>query len=320
MSSANVHSTQALQELKAALQQYSAETQAAMTAANAEIQRTQAWLAERLAHWQRECRQREAVVREAATLLARCQATRDRDRPIDCSRYAEALRQAEGRLREAVAELQTVQRWMGQIQQSVQQTELQMRRLVVAVAHELPKANALLEGMLGALAGYSAISVAGSGLGAGQAASISVLEAENITSHNAGTPDLADWSFQDAHGHTLTMRIYPANDQYYLRIFNRAIHPDLPESASTGDAGYANLHFERDNNRVRLQDILVPPSYRTAGIGNGLLEKVETMSRQLGVREIYGDAPDDEVTREWYERRGYHFRHDGRELYKTLQW
>jgi len=320
MSSANLHSTQALQELKAALHQFSAETKASLDQVQAEMRRSEAWLADRLTNWQRECRQREDAVRQASTMLARCQASRDRDRPVDCSRYQDALRLAQAQLREATAELQNVQRWRSQVQQAAQQAELEMRRLIGLLGHDLPKGNALLEGMLGALAGYAAGSVAAPGLGASQAAPIPVSEVENIIPHSSGTPDLADLSFQDAHGHNLTMRIYPSSDQYYLRIFNRAIHSDLSESASTGDAGYANFHFERDSNRVRLQDILVPPSYRKSGIGNDLLEKVETISYQLGVLEIYGDAPDDEITRAWYARRGYNFRHDGRELYKTLHW
>jgi len=160
MSSANVRSAQALQDLKAALHQFRAETKTALDAAVTEIRRMQDWLAERHAHWQTEYRRRQEIVRQAASGLERCEANTYRDPQTghvykpDCSRYQQALRQAQAHLREAEVELQNVRYWTQQLQQQVQQVEMQMRRLVGILETDLPKSHALLEGMLWALAGY----------------------------------------------------------------------------------------------------------------------------------------------------------------------
>lgn len=131
-----------------------------------------------------------------------------------------------------------------------------------------------------------------------------------------------DQQFTDAKGRDLTMRTYPSGDSYYVRTFDDEKTPEPPDRPSYGDAGRANLHMERDARgnveRARLQDIEVPESYQRAGIGGRMLNQCESISRQQNAKEIYGSAPDDERTREWYAKRGYGFRQGGREVYKAL--
>ena len=59
---ANVLAIHALDELRSALGAFSSEAQQVLGAAAQEIQRTQDWLAERQAHWQREVRRREDIL------------------------------------------------------------------------------------------------------------------------------------------------------------------------------------------------------------------------------------------------------------------
>ena len=56
---ANVLSIQALDDLKTALARFGGEAQAALAAAEIEIQRTLRWLAERLRYWQAVAQQSE---------------------------------------------------------------------------------------------------------------------------------------------------------------------------------------------------------------------------------------------------------------------
>lgn len=131
-----------------------------------------------------------------------------------------------------------------------------------------------------------------------------------------------DQSFTDRNGRDLTMRTYPSGDRYYVRVFDDQKTPEPPERVSYGDAGKLNLHIERniegEVERVRQEDVDVPPSYREAGIGARLLSQCESISRQQNAKEIYGIAPHDDKTRDWYAKRGYGFRKDGQEVYKEL--
>ena len=49
-----------------------------------------------------------------------------------------------------------------------------------------------------------------------------------------------------------------------------------------------------------------------------MLTECERVSRANRAGEMYGIAPDEAATREWYSRRGYDYRASGREVYKTL--
>jgi len=135
-----------------------------------------------------------------------------------------------------------------------------------------------------------------------------------------------DQHYSDTKGRTLTIRTYQGgNDSYYLRVFEDQNTPQVPDRPNFGDAGRANVKLERDENNnvncVRLHDIETSPSYRCAGIGSWLLAQSEHIAKTHSAEEIYGLAPDDEKTHEWYARRGYGFRRgrsEGQEVYKSL--
>jgi|GEM_PF-1201917 GNAT superfamily N-acetyltransferase/predicted double-glycine peptidase len=135
-----------------------------------------------------------------------------------------------------------------------------------------------------------------------------------------------DQHYGDAKGHTLTMRTYlGSSDSYYLRVFDDKNTPQTPDNPSFGDTGRANIKLERDEqnyvSRAHLQDIETAPPYRGAGNGSRLLAQSENIAQTHGAKEIYGLAPDDERTREWYTQRGYGIRrgpNGGQEVYKLL--
>jgi GNAT superfamily N-acetyltransferase len=139
---------------------------------------------------------------------------------------------------------------------------------------------------------------------------------------DAARESFADQSFRDAQGRDMTIRTYSSGDSYYVRTFDDQRTPEPPDRPSYGDAGRANLHMERDAKgdveRARLQDIEVPESYQEAGIGGRMLNQCESVSREQNAGEVYGSAPEEESTREWYAKRGYDFREEGQEVYKEL--
>ena len=141
----------------------------------------------------------------------------------------------------------------------------------------------------------------------------------------AVTASEADWpsdrTFTDRQGRDVTLRTYEYGDQHDIRAYDRTVMDPL-ERNNPGQAGYANLRLEGEGERARarLQDIPVPDDYRQSGIGGELLGQAESNARQNNAHEIYGLAPDDDTTREWYTRRGYQFRtrDQSEELFKKL--
>jgi hypothetical protein len=158
--SANVLSVQALEDLKAALARFGGEAHEALNAAQLEIRRTLDWLAERLQYWQNEVRRRQQLLAQAQAALARCRASGMRDpktgayREPPCTAEWEAARQAEARLREAEAELRSVQHWKQAVEQAAADYGRQAGRLATQLNCELPKASALLGRKVATLQSY----------------------------------------------------------------------------------------------------------------------------------------------------------------------
>lgn len=74
------------------------------------------------------------------------------------------------------------------------------------------------------------------------------------------------------------------------------------------------------DNRMRLNDIIVPESERGNGIGGQMLDRAEELARESGAREIYGTL-ERESSRQFFTDRGYNFRGaNNNELYKTYYW
>ena len=130
-----------------------------------------------------------------------------------------------------------------------------------------------------------------------------------------------DRTFVDREGRNIALRTYDNGDQHFIRAYDTAVKTP-PERADTGQAGYANVLIEqgKDGQRARLQDIGTTPAYEGSGVGSQMLSQAETVGRQHGAREIYGLAPSETQTRQWYRKRGYNYRNVNRseEVFKLL--
>ncbi len=75
-----------------------------------------------------------------------------------------------------------------------------------------------------------------------------------------------------------------------------------------------------EDARMRLNDIYVPENQRGNGVGGIMLDRVEELARDAGVREVYGTL-ERGASRQFFTDRGYQFRgaHNN-ELYKTYYW
>jgi len=161
---ANVRVIQTLDDLSGALARFAGETSQAMTATEREVGRTLEWLQERLHHWQREVERWHQEVQRARAALVRCQNSGycDRDGSYhapDCSAYEAALAMAHRRLREAEMELANVRRWMGRVQQTVQEYRRHSRRLQQLTTTQTKQAQAVLGRKLADLVRYQAVTI-----------------------------------------------------------------------------------------------------------------------------------------------------------------
>lgn len=140
-----------------------------------------------------------------------------------------------------------------------------------------------------------------------------------------GSDPAGDRTFSDREGREVTLRTYPSgSDRYYIRAYDNSKIERPPETVNPGQAGYANLQIEQNEmgTRARLQDIKTPPAYEGNGIGGEMLNQAERIARHRDAREIYGLAPADQQTLDWYFHRNYRIRannSDGTEVYKLLR-
>ena len=82
-----------------------------------------------------------------------------------------------------------------------------------------------------------------------------------------------------------------------IRAADTAEATKSPAFKDKGQIGYANtsLEISRDVNgnetdrRLRLQDIKTNDNYQGGGIGGQMLDEVERVGQQHGVREVYGN-------------------------------
>jgi len=154
---------QTLTDLQAALGRFADGTQECLRAAEAEINRTQDCLRERVGHWQREVEQARREVARAESDLRRCQASGYRDErgyyhQPDCSREARAVERAYAFLRECENHLRTAQLWQSRIEQAVNEYQRVGRRLAAVAGAHTERARTSLDR---AAARYDAVLAAG---------------------------------------------------------------------------------------------------------------------------------------------------------------
>jgi hypothetical protein len=109
---AGVTSLAVLHDWYAALAEFRAEAQDALTTLSLSLQRAEAWLGEQQRHWQRQIRVSEDEVTQAVTELRTRQIPNSFGDTVDCTVQEKNLRRAKARLQEAEDRLAAVRRWM----------------------------------------------------------------------------------------------------------------------------------------------------------------------------------------------------------------
>ena len=143
---ANVRAIRALTELRNALGRFGRGAQEALASAEIEIRRTQEWLREREAHWQRE-------VEKARRAYEACRSRRDEDGlPLPCSAEWAALQRAKAELRKA-------QSWRARMEQAVAEYRVHANRLKHLVTEHTERAQAFLDRRRAELEAYIAVPV-----------------------------------------------------------------------------------------------------------------------------------------------------------------
>lgn len=158
MSSAGVHSIQALEDFKAILANFETEAKEALAVTDMAVRRSLDWFQhDLLKYWQSEFRKREEAVTNARGELERCRMQSFGDRTPDCTDQKVALKKAQLRLEEAETKIKAVKKWSRILEEEVGEYRGPSQELGNIIAGELPKATADLNKMLNALAAYMSV-------------------------------------------------------------------------------------------------------------------------------------------------------------------
>lgn len=153
--SANITSTDAVQALKLALQQFEAGVRDGLIQLGLEARRPVEWIEhDRARYWPREVRKASDALSEARIALERCEVTISADDRRSCYDEKKALEKAKRRLRTAEEKVQAVKRWQSQIRKEVEEFEVQLARVTQYLDSDFPRAIAALERMSAALSQY----------------------------------------------------------------------------------------------------------------------------------------------------------------------
>ena len=162
MSSANVNSIQAIDDMKAALAVFVDQANGSLEEVDLEVRRVLDWvLNEQPPYWQQQIRQCEERVTQAKVDLQRCRMFRvtDDHRP-DCAEQKAALRKAEMRLEEAHEKLKRVREWGRQLPTLIDEYRAQSQQLGSYLVDDLSRGTAALDRMSQALERYVSVAPA----------------------------------------------------------------------------------------------------------------------------------------------------------------
>jgi hypothetical protein len=154
-SQANVHSIDALKDLRTALALYGEDTLAALGAVEAEVRRTVRWLQEeRPYYWQEQIKRRREQVSLAKSEVFRRQLQKRPDYTPPMSEQMDNLRRAEASLQDAEKRLAMVRKWQPALQHAVLEYHASVQRLKDLAATDVPSAVNLLTRLIDALEAY----------------------------------------------------------------------------------------------------------------------------------------------------------------------
>lgn len=164
---ADVRSIQALEDLRTTLVRFSADTEAALRAMDAEVRRTLEYLGERQRYWEVKVRAAEEELRRAQAALARCRASERVDpktgrREIPpCREEHEWVRRASVALAEVRARLNEVLQLRRLVERAAGEYQREARRMAAWLREAFPKATRLLESKVNTLYAYTSIGPGG---------------------------------------------------------------------------------------------------------------------------------------------------------------
>lgn len=161
MSTVEVRSIDALEDLQTSLIRYADQAQATLEAAQRELQRTLDWLDERVRHWRNEVARCQEMERRAAAAYQRCMTSGDRDHPPSCGREEQAVQEAHRRLAEAQREERTATQARQAVQTEAEAYLREAGRLSVIIQSDMPKAVATLRHKVETLRAYTSAGMAG---------------------------------------------------------------------------------------------------------------------------------------------------------------
>ncbi len=170
MTSANVKAIDALGELQQALLRFKSDTLSTLDAMQGEIQRTLAWLQERLQYWQRELQLRREALQRAERALAACraEASRSNSSGADCRELEAAVYACRRRVQEAEQELRMVQSYLKHFTEQNELYQRERHRLSTVLNADLLKGSELLARSKSILSSYARAGSGGMGsMGAG---------------------------------------------------------------------------------------------------------------------------------------------------------
>lgn len=154
MSQARVTSIQAVEAFRTALAEFVTDARDALCAVDAEVRRSEDWLAEQHKHWQRELRKRhEDLLRAKNELASRKYQNRD-GRGLGSTEQEKAVKKAQARLEEAETKLANCRRWAPLLHHAVHEYQGPARQLGGVLDTDVLQALAILHNKLAALEAY----------------------------------------------------------------------------------------------------------------------------------------------------------------------
>ncbi|MFO0892117.1 MAG: hypothetical protein U0790_23640 [Isosphaeraceae bacterium] len=154
-SQAEVHSVEAIKDLRTALALYAEDAQGALDAVEAEIRRTVQWLTQdRPYYWQEQIKRRREQVASARAEVFRRKLQKTPEYHPSLSEPMEILRRAEASLQDAEKRLAMVRKWQPLLQQAILEYHGSARRIKDLVAADVPRAIAVLTRIVDALEAY----------------------------------------------------------------------------------------------------------------------------------------------------------------------
>jgi hypothetical protein len=164
MSSANVHSIEAIDAVRRAMQLFDEQVADALTELGAEMRRMLDWLEhDRPRHWRTQVRKAHDEVHEAQQALHRCLMFPIADERPSCYEERMDLKKAQARLVYCQEKEQRVRHWQRTVQHELFEYEGRISQLVRLVEVDMPQSIAVLTKIVRHIEDYQSLSAGSPG-------------------------------------------------------------------------------------------------------------------------------------------------------------